>query len=58
MSWDTYVKQLVDSGLVDAAIAGVDNGAWLVTVPNSKVILRYFKVFRLLFGIFVSLTFG
>jgi len=42
MSWDTYVKNLVDGGMKDGAIAGLENGGWMVAAPGSTVIKSHF----------------
>ena len=40
MSWDTYVKNLVDGGMKDGAIAGLEDGGWMVAAPGSHVIIN------------------
>merc|ERR1712029_1195819 len=37
MSWDTYVKNLVDGGMKDGAIAGLENGGWMVAASGSSI---------------------
>ena len=40
MSWDTYVQNLIDGGMKDGAIAGLEDGGWMVAAPGSHVIIN------------------
>ena len=40
MSWDTYVQNLIDGGMKDGAIAGLENGGWMVAASGSHVIIN------------------
>ena len=40
MSWDSYVQNLIDGGMKDCAIAGLEDGGWMVAAPGSHVIIN------------------
>ena len=45
MSWDTYVQNLIDGGMKDGAIAGLENGGWMVAASGSHVIIINLPIF-------------
>ena len=40
------MKNLVDGGMKDGAIAGLENGGWMVAASGSSVIIKLSKLFR------------
>ena len=40
MSWDSYLQNLIDGGMKDGAIAGLEDGGWMVAAPGSHVIIN------------------